>query len=205
MTHWRVTVTGSTPAGDIWVTGFDLFRSSGGDTAGALTAWTTAWELGWNGTGASDDIKSLVNVDWVGTQLTATQIGLDNKNVDQAIATVSLPGTSTDDSMPAETCPVLSLRTANASKAGRGRRYWPALADTNQDADGRMLTAAQTQLANAGQNIVQSLNGASYQVVVWHRFAGFGDPVTAVDVADAFRSQRRRQNRQVVTRVRMSV
>jgi len=205
MTHWRVTAQGTLPAGDIFVTGFQIFRVSGGDTAGLLAAWQTAYELFWNGTGASDDFKSLTKTTVVTTLLTATQVGDDGKNVDQELATVSLAGTATDDSMPQETSPVLSLRTANASKRGRGRCYLPPLTEASDAGNGLMVSGSQTQIATAGQAMVQSLNGAAYQVVVWHRDLLTGDPVIAVDVADAFRVQRRRQNRVAITRVRMSV
>jgi len=205
MTHWRVTATGALPAGDIWVTGFQIFRVSGGSTAGLLSAWETAFGLFWDGTGASDDYKSLAKTTVTVAQLTVTQIGDDNKNIDQAIATSALAGTATDDSMPGSTCPVLSLRTANASKRGRGRCYLPCLTETSNAGNGRIVSGSQTQIATAGQAMVQSLNGASYEVVVWHQDLLTGDPVVAIDVADLFRQQRRRQNRDVVTRVRMSV
>jgi len=205
MTHWRATASGTLPAGDIFVTGFQIFRISGGTTGGLLTAWQTAFELFWNGTGASDDYKSLCKTTLEVTQLTVTQVGDDNKNIDQAIATVALAGTATDDSMPGSTCPVLSLRTANASKRGRGRCFLPCLTETSNAGNGRIVSASQTQIATAGQAMVQSLNGASYEVVVWHQDLLTGDPVTSIDVADLFRQQRRRQNRDTVTRVRMSV
>lgn len=205
MTHWRVTATGALPAGDIWVTGFQIFRVSGGDTAGLLSAWTTAFELFWNGSGAGTDYKSLCKTTLTATQLTATQIGDDGKNVDQAIASVALAGTATDDSMPGSTCPVLSLRTANASKRGRGRCYLPCVTETSNAGNGRITSGSQTQIVTAGQAMVQSLNGASYEVVVWHKDLLTGDAVISVDVADLFRQQRRRQNRDVVNRVRLSV
>lgn len=205
MPHWRLTASGALPAGDIWVTGLDVFRASGGSTSGALTSWTTAWELFWNGTGASDDYKSLAKTTLTTTQLTATQVDSSGHNIDQAIATVALAGTATDDSMPGETSPVLSLRTANASKAGRGRRFLPCLTEASNAGNGEIVSGSQTQLATAGQAMVQSLNGDSYEVNVWHRVSDSGDPVIAVDVANLFRVQRRRQNRVPVTRVRMSV
>jgi len=205
MTHWRATVSGALPAGDIWVTGVDLFRVSGGDTPGALTSWTTAWDLAWNGTGASDDIKSLVKTTVTATLLTVTQVDSAGKNIDQAVGTVALAGTATDDSMPGETSPVVTMRTANASKGGRGRRFWPCLTEASNAGNGELVSGSQTQLAKAAQAMVQSLNGDSYQVVVWHRFSATGDAVTAIDVANLFRVQRRRQNRVAVSRVRMSV
>lgn len=205
MPHWRLTVQGALPAGDIWVTGLDVFRTSGGSTAGALTSWQTAWELLWNGTGASDDLKSLLKTTVTATFLAATQVDSAGKNIDQAVATVALAGTATDDSMPGETSPVISLRTANASKAGRGRRYLPCLTETSNAGNGEIVSGSQTQIATAAQAMVQSLNGDAYEVQVWHRAFDTGDPVIAVDVANLFRVQRRRQNRVPVTRVRMTV
>jgi len=205
MAHWRLVAQGSLPAGDIWVTGLDVQRTSGGDTAGALASWVTAWDLFWNGTGASDDFKSLTKTTVTTDLLTATQVNDFGKNIDQAVATAALAGTGTADSMPGETSPVLSLRTANASKAGRGRRYLPCLTEAENAGNGVLGSGVATQIATAGQAMIQSLNGDSYEVVVWHRqFATF-DPVIACDVANLFRVQRRRQNRVPVTRVRLSV
>jgi len=205
MPHYRLVASGALPAGDIWVTGLDVVRDSGGSTAGALTAWQTAWELLWNGTGASDDLKSLLKTTVTTTILTATQVNDLNKNVDQAVATVALAGTSTDDSMPGETSPVISLRTANASKSGRGRRFLPCLVVTTELANGTMDSAVQDQIRDGAQNMVQSLNGDSYEVQVWHVASQTGDPVIALDVANLYRRQGRRQNKVPVVRSRVSV
>jgi len=205
MTHFRLVATGQLPAGDIWVTGFQVDANPGEDAASTLASWTTAWDLFWNGTGSSDDFKSLAKTTVTTIELTSTEIGPDNKNVTQAIGTVALAGTATDDSMPQETCPVISLRTANASKAGRGRCYLPPLTEASNAGSGVMVTGSQTQLADAAQNMIQSLNGANMSVVVFHRTTQTFDAVTACDVANLFRVQRRRQKSVITARTRRTV
>src|SRR5213592_3612709 len=193
MTHFRLIATGVLPAGDIWQTGFQVDAAGGETAASTLASWDTAWALFWNGTGASDDFKSLAKTTVTTLELSSTEVGADGKNITQAVMTVALAGTATDDCMPQETCPVISLRTANASKAGRGRLYLPPLTEASNAGSGVMVTASQTKLADAAQNLIQSLNGAAMAVGVYHRFSNTFDQVTACDVANLFRVQRRRQ------------
>ena len=57
-------------------------------------------------------------------------------------------GTNAGECLPFQCAPVVSLRTATLSRAGRGRFYAPSLA-VDQVAAGRMVTGAQTALANS--------------------------------------------------------
>lgn len=205
MTHFRLVATGVLPAGDIWQTGFHVDADIGLSAATVNAAWITAWALAWNGTGSSDDLKSLMKTTVTTIEQSATEIGADGKNRTQDVQTVALAGTATDDCMAQETTPVWSLRTANASKSGRGRLYLPPLTETSNAANGLIVSGSVTQLAAAGQNCIQSLNGASMSVGVFHRFTNDFSAVTAVDVANKFRVQRRRQNAVPDTRVRMTV
>lgn len=205
MTHFRLVAKGVLPAGDIWMTGFQVDADFGETADTTLASWVTAWALFWNGTGASDDFKSLAKTTVTTFEQTSTEVGNDGKNITQAISTVALAGTATDDCMPQETCPVISLRTANASKAGRGRLYLPPLTEASNAGSGVMVTGSQTQLADAAQNLIQSLNGASMSVGVFHRRLLTFDPVTACDVANLFRVQRRRQNAVTTVRSRRTV
>lgn len=205
MTHFRLVAKGALPAGDIWMTGFQVDADAGQDAASTLASWLTAWALFWNGTGAGTDYKSLCKTTVTTFEQSSTEVGADGKNITQAVATVSLAGTATDDSMPQETCPVLTLRTSLASKAGRGRLYLPPLSETSNGGSGELASGVQTQIATAGQALVQSLNGASMSVGVFHRFTNSFSPVIAVDVANLFRVQRRRQKSVSVARIRMTV
>lgn len=205
MTHFRLVAKGLLPAGDIWMTGFQVDADPGEDAASTLASWETAWALFWNGTGSSDDFKSLAKTTVTTFEQSSTEVGLDGKNVTQALATVALAGTATDDSMPQETTPVISLRTANASKAGRGRLYLPCLTEASNAGSGVIVSGSQTQLADAAQNMIQSLNGANMSVGVFHRVTNLFDAVTACDVANLFRVQRRRQNKVTVVRDRRTV
>lgn len=205
MTHFRLVAQGVLPAGDMWMTGFHVNADAGQDADSVLASWVTAWALAWNGTGSSDDLKSLMKTTVTTNEQSATEVGADGKNITQAITTVSLAGTATDDCMAQETCPVWTLRTALASKAGRGRLYLPPLTEASNAATGIIVSGSVTQLANAGQNCIQSLNGASMSVGVFHRFTNSFSPVIAIDVANLFRVQRRRQKSVNAVRTRMTV
>lgn len=201
----RLTVRGTLPAGDIWMTGFQVIADPGQTTDDVMLAWSAAWALAWNGTGAGDDLKSLVKTTVTADELLVTEVGPDGKNVTQSVQTISLAGTATDDCMPQHICPVWSLRSANASKKGRGRSYLMPLTEASNAGNGEIVSGKPAQIAAAGQNAIQHLNGASMHVVIFHRSTQTSDNVTAVDVANQFRTQRRRQNRVPVIRVRNTV
>ena len=205
MTHMRLKVSGVLPAGDIWVTGFQVIADPGQTTDDVMLAWSDAWAIAWNGTGAGTDLKSLIKTTVEATELEVTEVGPDGKNVTQSIQTIALAGTATDDCMPQTTCPVWSLRSANASKKGRGRCYLPPLTEASNAGDGELVSGVPAQITAAGQACIQHLNGASMQVVIFHRSTQTFDAVTAVDTANLFRQQRRRQNRVPVTRVRATI
>lgn len=101
--------------------------------------------------------------------------------------------------MPFQCAPVVSLRTATLSRAGRGRFYAPSLA-VDQIAQGRMVAGAQTALADSALAMLQAVEAAGLAVVIYHRGAGTTTPVVSLDVGDVIDTQRRRRNKLIEAR-----
>src|SRR5690606_33116580 len=108
-------------------------------------------------------------------------------------------GTSAAECLPFQCAPVVTLRTATLSRAGRGRFYAPSLAVDQVEA-GRMTTAARDTLADAAEDLVQGLTAGGGTLVIYHRSAGTVTPVTSLDVGDVIDTQRRRRNKLIEAR-----
>lgn len=81
---------------------------------------------------------------------TTTLIGLDVRDLRAAnnplisSAAVSHPGTAVESALPPQTAIVITLRTAFAGRAFRGRTYLGGLSGHTSDANGRITAAANT-------------------------------------------------------------
>jgi len=192
-------------AGESFTFTLSVFNAAG-TVAGAAAAWSTALGLLWNGVATpTDSIKQLIPTTSGVDSSSATEIDpLTGKNLGQVVNTQTLVGTDATGPVPPQCAVVVSLRTNLFNKAGRGRFYLPALA-TDKVSAGRILTAARDSIAVASQKMVQSLNGAGYTVVVYHRSAKTHDNVTQVSVGDVFDTQRRRRDKLIEVRNTLSV
>jgi hypothetical protein len=200
MPIYRLTAKGHLPQGEQFV--FTLHaQNAGGTLAGAGSAWHTAIGLLWNGVATpADSIKQCV----------PTTIGIDasvvdqlnaltGKNDAQLVTSEALVGTNAADPLVNQDSVVVSLRTAKATKAGRGRFYLPPFGE-DQTTAGLLLATPQGQVSTAAQKMVQSLNGAGYIVGVFHRKTNTIDAVVSVDVSNVVGTQRRRRDKIVPTR-----
>jgi hypothetical protein len=200
MSFYRLTAKGHTQEGELWT--FTLHcQNISGTLAGAAAAWHTAMGLLWNGVATpADSIKQLVPTT-VGCDATvADQLDpLTGKNDAQLSTLETLVGTNATDQWPAQDSVAVTLRTAKATKAGRGRFFLPPFSE-NEALGARITATAQGQIKTAAQKMIQSLNGAGYIVGVFHRLTILQDAVVSVDVADVIRTQRRRTDKLIPTR-----
>jgi hypothetical protein len=206
MTVYLCLASGSFDNGDIWNTTLHV-EKIGGSTAGAAAAWHTAFGILWNGNAApADDIKQFL---FTGTTCDFTLVNelspLTGKNVSQVVTGETLAGTSTADQMPQETSIVISKRTALPTKAGRGRMYIPGTTVDAQGSIGELGSGVADVVSLAAEHMMQSLNTATYQCVVWHRDSLSTTNIIGLDVASLFRVQRRRQNKLTLTRSRRTL
>ena len=132
----------------------------------------------------------------------ATTVELDpatGRQLTGAESTRTDAGTSTATCLPFQCAPVVSLRTATLSRAGRGSFYAPSLAVDQVDA-GRMTTTARDTLADAAEDLLTGLTSAGGTVVIYHRASGTTTPVISLDVGDVIDTQRRRRNQLIEAR-----
>ena len=205
MTFYRLTAKGHTVSGEIFT--FTLHcQNISGTLTGAGTAWHNALLLLWNGVASpADSIKQCISTS-VGIDASVVDAldPLTGKNSTQLVTTETLVGTNATAVLPPQDAVVVSLRTAKATKAGRGRFFLPPFC-ADQVSAGLLTATARGQVATAAQKMVQSLNGAGYTVGVFHRGTITQDAVVSVDVNNVVGTQRRRRDKIIGTRSSLTV
>lgn len=171
--------------------------------SGSLTAAQTAWETAvgdlW------DDWAPLICADVSATE--ASTAALDEATGLQLTKTSSplaLPGTNAGDCLPFQCAPVVSFRTAVATRAGRGRIYAPSLG-VDQQAGGTLISSAQTALLNGAVAMFAALTGGGFTGSLYSYTTHAETSITSVDVGNVIDTQRRRRNKLVETRVSANV
>lgn len=133
----------------------------------------------------------------------ATTVTLDEatgRQLQRRDRTVTLPGTSVAACLPFQVTPVVSLRSDDASRRGRGRFYAPSLA-VDAQAGGRLTATVQDDLATSARGMLQALDAAGLTPVLLSRDTMETRDVTSVDVGDVMDTQRRRRNALIESRV----
>lgn len=192
MALYRHRLIGTYP-GESWT--FGLHSSGNASLAAAQSGWTAG-------------ITAFFSIAYAATlcadvqAIEATTVELDPQTGKQLTGTTDPrndAGTNAGECMPFQCAPVVSLRTATLSRAGRGRFYAPSLA-VDQIAQGRMVAGAQTALADSALAMLQAVEAAGLAVVIYHRGAGTTTPVVSLDVGDVIDTQRRRRNKLIESR-----
>lgn len=204
MPHYANVITGHTQ-GESFTFTLHTFNSAG-NTAGAALALHNAVGLMWVGSAPpADSLTQLVCLEDGIDQTAAIELDpATGKNLSKVETLETLVGTNTSECLPPQCSCVVSLRTALPTRAGRGRFYLPSFG-VDQVLNGRITASAVSSVKNAAQKFVQSLNGAGYTVVVYHRSTKSSDTVTHGDVGDVFDTQRRRRNKLIESRSTFSV
>lgn len=117
-----------------------------------------------------------------------------------ADSTVDLTGASADGAMQPETALVVSLRTSQANRSGRGRFYLPQPSTNSATSTGRLDSTAQTDIADALFFAWDNAVSAGEVPVVYSRELRSTITITTFNVGDVYDVQRRRSNSLVESR-----
>lgn len=192
MALYRHQLLGTYP-GEIWT--FGLHTEGSISLAAAQSAWASA-------------ITAFASAAYLGdlcsdvafTEITTAELDpVTGGQLQKASDPRSEVGTSAAACLPFQVSPVVSLRTAQANRGGRGRFYAPSPAVDTQ-AGGRMTTASQTNLADSAAAMMSALTGAALTPVLLNRTSMATTPLTSLDVGDVLDTQRRRRNKLIEAR-----
>lgn len=173
------------------------------------TTWHAAVVDMWSNT----DLKAYIPADTTLTETSTSTASPTFKQTTKTITNVSIAGTSSDPALSYRTCEIITWRSVFATRWGRGRWFFPALATNALAADGySILDTAQDALSAAVGAFWAGL-GSVIQPQILHRKAPLDGAVTAystsviasADIPDAFATQRRRADKRVPTRVSITL
>jgi len=198
MTLFKMTLGGTTAEGR-WSFGFHT-TNTGDDPAAALTKFQTGVAAMWAGgidafmsTNITYDLQTVVSIN----QSTGVQIA-------RADGAVSDAGTTANEDLPAQVSLCISLKTALATRAGRGRIYLPPYDVTEMDT-GRLVAADQTTTQTKVKAMFDSLISAGHTPVLYGRTAHSVNAITSLGVGDVFDTQRRRRDAWVENRITAAI
>lgn len=208
MTTFRCQATGTFAAGDIWQCGVHL-QSDTGTIADAVDAAAAWWDGLFSGDGDTvEGYLSLMSPGTVYSEIVVTEIDEEtDQNLGQAVAARGAGGTSESTTMPpTQVSIVVSLRTAVATRAGRGRFYLPTPSSGALSEDGTVDPDALVVVEGAAEYAWTQLAGVdpAFSLVIRHRALHTSTPVTAASLDTVFDIQRRRSNKIVGTRFPIS-
>lgn len=200
MTFFRVSAKGVLPLGDAFVTSYHV--SSSRTLSQVHTTSAAALQTFWTA------LKVYLPAGTRYTDTVTTSLLLENGKNDQAQDdSFNVVGTGTGSAVSQQGCILITHHTAKASRAGRGRQYFPAPVLAAVDATGQLIPAAQTAIIGAYRALMTSVN-ASDSLVVLH--GGFkkrlpdgtpeydqlsSDPVTSAQIRNVLATQRSRTNK----------
>lgn len=187
MTLFHMTLEGTTPDGNwsfgLWTT------NTGDDVAAALTKFQTAVAAMW-----ASDLDAYISDQVAYTAQKVVSVDPSSgKQIARADGVATDAGANTGETLPPQIAVAVSLRTALATRAGRGRFYLPPFA-VDQVLNGRLVSATQTDVLDQAKQMFDSLVANSHTPVIFHRTAASTTPITTIAVGDVFDTQRRRRD-----------
>lgn len=192
MALYHHVVKGSMP-GESWT--FGIYTTGAISLAAAQTAWLTAFGLLWSTT-VDDYFDDATTADEQTTAEVTQATGVQVSKVSDAVTYV---GASATGMTPFQCATAVSLRSALATRAGRGRFYLPSVGVAALS-EGRLSAAAQGAIADAAQDMYQSLASSGLTGVLYSRGTHLTQTITSIDVGDVIDTQRRRRSKLIEAR-----
>jgi hypothetical protein len=201
MAYFRVSQHGSLPQGDEWVSNFHVLSSSTTNAVHVQAA--AAIDSFWNNTYKAMCVPQTTLDAVITTELDPAT----GKNLNAQETGFAVAGTVVGTALPPQTCVLVSYRTANAGKKGRGRQYFPGPATAHATASGQFVGTDRDTFDTAWTAVLTGLNTIGTPIILhggWHRdkVTNVGsyiplssDAITNVAVAGLFATQRRRTNK----------
>ena len=165
----------------------------------------TAWLAMWNAVFTNATFKAFIPTNTELTQCSTSTADATFHQTTKTVASASAVGTSTGTATGYRDCMIISLETAQATRWGRGRWYFPGLASNGIDATGFHYSAAATAAASAAiQGAVTTFQATAQLQIARRKATAHGPgaytltPVTSGKVSDEVATQRRRADKRVV-------
>lgn len=131
---------------------------------------------------------------------TATIDQSTGKQISRAETAIGTAGADvTGVLLPPQLAVVCSLRTSLATRAGRGRMYWPGPA-SDALTSGKIGATPQAVFVTAGSALFSALGAASMIPVLYSRTTTLVQVITSFDVGNVLDTQRRRRDQLVESR-----
>lgn len=199
MTVFRHVAKGTFP-GESW--SFTLHTEGTIALTAAQAAWHSALGTFWTGS-----LDALVNENVSLTESsTASLSDSTGAQISRLSDDESLPGVATQGLLPPQCTVAVSLRTALATRAGRGRFYLPTFdKGTVTVSGGRLDSTSITATVTAAGDLLASLIADDLTPVIYSRSALTTQPITQYDVGDVIDTQRRRRDKLIEVRTGDSV
>jgi len=201
MTIYLHKASGVLPAGDIFNFGWHSNSSNSLPTANGIAAtWIT--EL-WNGTGGASGLPADFQTNTIVQKMTTTQLGTTApyRAVGVAATDLTLAGTAGTANLPQDIAVVVSLRTSDPSRKGRGRFYLPAPVAADVASNGELASSTITGWMLSLLNAWSVSSVAGEHPVIFSRGTGLFQGVVRFGIGTLFDIQRRRVNKVNTVRV----
>lgn len=189
MTNFELKAIGGLANGQQWTS--RIYVTGSVAEATAAGAASTGWQALWG------DITAYLPVATTLTMTQAVTLNAEWKYTTGTSTDQDLAGTSEEDSLPIGLSAVMTWRTAQRNRSGRGRAFLPASAVNSvaSAADtGLLLPAFRTAITTGGAALLSAIADAELTPVIKHRDLTT-DPIIDNDTGVLFRRQFRRQDK----------
>ncbi len=193
MTVYNHKYSGTLPAGDIF--NFSWHSNSGlplaSSQANAVSWINELWTL------SASAIAALYTPGTVITKVTTYALNpiAPFNTVGVAADDVALAGTTATLSLPQDVSALVTLRSADPSRKGRGRFYLPAFESTHTTAAGTIPAHDVAQVVSALSDAWSLVNATGEQPIIFSRSTGLFNVVNKFGMGTVYDTQRRRVNK----------